>query len=69
MSRLGDWGFGWYPPSISQVIEQAIRDMETEVIKIRHAYSEVLATQKRTEVLTAPFIVPHVRYAVQWPRR
>eukprot|EP00669_Euglena_mutabilis_P005256 TRINITY_DN16664_c0_g1_i1.p1 TRINITY_DN16664_c0_g1~~TRINITY_DN16664_c0_g1_i1.p1 ORF type:complete len:409 (-),score=117.99 TRINITY_DN16664_c0_g1_i1:267-1463(-) len=33
-----------------KVIEQAVTDMQADLIKIRQAYSEVLATQKRTEV-------------------
>eukprot|EP00667_Euglena_gracilis_P012752 EG_transcript_13115 len=33
-----------------KIIEQAVNDMQVDLIKIRQSYSEVLATQKRTEV-------------------
>lgn len=33
-----------------KVIEQAVTDMQADLVKVRQAYSEILATQKRAEV-------------------
>lgn len=37
-----------------KILEQAVEDMQKDLIKIRQSYAEVSATQKRCVVLRAP---------------
>eukprot|EP00667_Euglena_gracilis_P010376 EG_transcript_10556 len=48
-----------------KIIEQAVKDMQADLIKVRQSYAEVLATYKRTEVKQRQVL----ETVAQWQRR